>query len=96
LKEGACQDFKFQEQIAKLLRYETDKGKEDDLCSMEEYISRCPPEQKNIYYLIAPNRGKRTIDKALMIIIILIFDSFGIYFTYVKKKTIFLFILHIF
>lgn len=57
LKEGACQDYKFQEQIAKLLLYETDKGKDDDLCSLEEYISRCPPEQKNIYYLIAPNRG---------------------------------------
>ena len=57
LKEGAAQDFKFQESIAKLLMYETSKGKEDELSSFEEYISRCPPEQKNIYYLIAPNRG---------------------------------------
>lgn len=56
LKEGACQDYKFHDQIAKLLMFETNKGKEDDLSTLEEYISRCPPEQKNIYYLIAPNR----------------------------------------
>lgn len=56
LKEGACQDFKYQEQIAKLLMYETSKGEEDQLSTLEQYISRCSPEQKNIYYLVAPNR----------------------------------------
>ena len=56
LKEGACQDFKYQEQIAKLLMYETSKSKEGELSTLETYISRCPPEQKNIYYLMAPDR----------------------------------------
>ena len=26
------------------------------VCSLDDYISRCPPEQKHIYYLIAPSR----------------------------------------
>merc|ERR1711871_14690 len=56
LKEGACQDYKYQEQIAKLLMYETSKGEEDELSTFEQYISRLSPEQKNIYYLVAPNR----------------------------------------
>ena len=24
--------------------------------TLDEYISRCPPEQKTVYYLIAPDR----------------------------------------
>lgn len=56
LKEGACSDFKYQESIAKLLMFETSKSNEDELSTLEQYISRCSPEQKNIYFVVAPNR----------------------------------------
>merc|ERR1711871_1195702 len=56
LKEGGCSDYKYQESIAKLLMYETSKNSADDLSTLEQYISRLSPEQKNIYYLVAPNR----------------------------------------
>lgn len=56
LKEGVCHDFKFMDQISKLLMFETSTGKSGDLTSFDDYISRCTPEQKNIYYLVAPTR----------------------------------------
>lgn len=49
-------DAQYQEQLAKLLKFETSVGVEGDLITLDEYISRCPPEQKTIYYLIAPDR----------------------------------------
>jgi TNF receptor-associated protein 1 len=49
-------DAQYQEQLAKLLKFETSVGTEGDLITLDEYISRCPPEQKTIYYLIAPDR----------------------------------------
>lgn len=56
LKEGVCQDYTHQGEIAKLLYFETNKGKKEELSSLDEYVSRCTPEQKEIYYLCAPNR----------------------------------------
>jgi HSP90 family molecular chaperone len=56
LKEGICQDFDFQEPLAKLLYFETSKGMRGDISSLDEYISRCTPEQNDIYYLHAPTR----------------------------------------
>ena len=56
LKEGICHDYKFQDQIAKLLMFESSASAEGELCTLDEYISRCTPEEKNIYYLVAPNR----------------------------------------
>ncbi|CAN0040375.1 unnamed protein product [Scytosiphon promiscuus] len=56
LKEGVCQDFTHQGEIAKLLYFESNKGAAEELCSLDEYVSRCTPEQKEIYYLCAPNR----------------------------------------
>lgn len=56
LKEGICQDYEFQEPLSKLLYYETSKTMNGELSSLEEYISRCTPEQKEIYYLCAPSR----------------------------------------
>jgi HSP90 family molecular chaperone len=56
LKEGVCQDFTFQQQIAKLLRFESSALKDGELTSFDEYVSRCKPEQKKVYYLVAPNR----------------------------------------
>jgi TNF receptor-associated protein 1 len=54
LKEGVCQDFEFQGAISKLLYFETNKS--GNLKSLDEYISSMRPEQKAIYYLVAPTR----------------------------------------
>jgi len=56
LKEGICTEQNYQEQLAKLLMYETSTGMEGEVVTLDQYISRCPPEQKNIYYLVAPDR----------------------------------------
>jgi len=56
IKEGICQDYEFQDQLSKLLYYETSKTPAGELSSLDEYVSRCTPEQKEIYYLCAPNR----------------------------------------
>lgn len=56
LKEGMCQDYEFQEPLSKLLYFETSKSMNGAISSFEEYVSRCKPEQKEIYYLSAPNR----------------------------------------
>jgi len=56
LKEGAANDWQHREALAKLLRTEssfTEKGKST---SLTDYVSRMPAEQKEIYYLVAPNR----------------------------------------
>ena len=56
LKEGLCQDFESQSALSKLLYFETNRGLDGEMTSLEEYVSRCPPEQKDIYYLFAPSR----------------------------------------
>ncbi len=56
LKEGVCQDFAFQSQLSKLLYFESSKTESGELTSLDEYVGRCTPEQKSIYYLCAPNR----------------------------------------
>jgi len=56
LKEGVCHDYKFMDQIAKLLYFESSALDAGMLSSLDEYVSRCPPEQKEIYYLVAPSR----------------------------------------
>jgi HSP90 family molecular chaperone len=48
-------DFKFTDQIAKLLRFDS-STKPDELVSLDDYVSRCDVEQKEIYYLVAPSR----------------------------------------
>ena len=57
LKEGICADFQYQQQLAKLLRFESSTLKEGELTTFDEYISRCRPEQKKVYYLMAPDRN---------------------------------------
>ena len=56
LKEGICQDFKYQEQLAKILLFESSTLDEGKLTTFDEYIAMCSPEQKEIFYLVAPNR----------------------------------------
>lgn len=41
--------------LSKLLLFES-SAVENDVISLDDYIARCTPEQKHIYYLVAPNR----------------------------------------
>jgi TNF receptor-associated protein 1 len=57
IKEGAALDFTHKDQLTKLLRFEssrTDKGK---TTSLADYVSRMSADQKEIYYLVGPNRA---------------------------------------
>jgi len=56
LKEGVCQDYAFMEQLSKLLLFESSKRDSGEVISFDDYISNMKPEQKHIYYLVAPNR----------------------------------------
>ncbi|GAX24447.1 TNF receptor-associated protein 1 [Fistulifera solaris] len=56
LKEGICQDYEFQQPLAKLMYFETSRNTGKDLISLDEYISRMQPEQKDIYYIVSPTR----------------------------------------
>jgi len=56
LKEGVCSDFTHKADIAQLLRFDTSLG-ENKECSLDDYVSRMPIDQKNIYYLSVPNRS---------------------------------------
>ncbi len=42
--------------LAKLLYFESSKDEPGKLCSLDDYVGRLEPEQKEIYYLMAPNR----------------------------------------
>ena len=56
LKEGPAEDHANRERIAKLLRFsstQADKAEQD--VSLEDYIARMKPEQKEIYFVIADN-----------------------------------------
>jgi TNF receptor-associated protein 1 len=57
LKEGAVSDATYAPDIAKLLRFESSALPAGTLTSFDEYVSRMPPGQKDIYYLVAPHRG---------------------------------------
>lgn len=39
-RQGVCQDHTHQGEIAKLLYFESNKGAKDELCSLDEYVSR--------------------------------------------------------
>ena len=58
LKEGICapSELEFQGALSKLIYFETNKTMNGEITSLEEYLSRCTPEQKEIYYLCAPSR----------------------------------------
>ena len=56
LKEGAAQQTGEKEQIVKLLRMESSRLPANTITSFDEYISRMPEGQKEIYYLVTPKR----------------------------------------
>ena len=56
LKEGLISDYSQREAIAKLLRFESSTLDAGQVTSLAEYVKRMPSEQKELYYLLAPNR----------------------------------------
>lgn len=57
LKEGAAMDFTHKEQLVKLLRFESSLTEKGKTTSLADYVSRMGSEQKEIYYLVGPNRA---------------------------------------
>jgi TNF receptor-associated protein 1 len=56
LKEGAALDFAHKDQLVKLLRFESSLTEKGKTTSLADYVSRVGADQKEIYYLIGPNR----------------------------------------
>ncbi|MCK5942977.1 MAG: molecular chaperone HtpG [Planctomycetes bacterium] len=53
LKEGVYHEHDARERLAKLLRFHTTHGDDDQLTSFADYVSRMGAEQKAIYYVAA-------------------------------------------
>jgi molecular chaperone HtpG len=54
MKEGPVEDYANRDAILKLLRFASTKsGTSEENVSLEDYVSRMNPKQKNIYYLTA-------------------------------------------
>jgi molecular chaperone HtpG len=56
LKEGAALDFTHKEALTKLLRFESSLTEKGKTTSLSDYVTRMGAEQKEIYYLVGPNR----------------------------------------
>jgi molecular chaperone HtpG len=56
LKEGAALDETYQKDLMKLLRYESSLTARGELTSFADYVSRLKDGQKEIYFLVGPNR----------------------------------------
>ncbi|MEO5959332.1 MAG: molecular chaperone HtpG, partial [Opitutaceae bacterium] len=57
LKEGAALDLTHKDQLVKLLRFESSLTEKGKTTSLADYVSRLGSEQKEIYYLLGPNRA---------------------------------------
>ncbi|MEO5667860.1 MAG: molecular chaperone HtpG [Bdellovibrionota bacterium] len=57
LKEGAAIDYTHKDQIVKLLRFESSLTEKGKTTSLVDYVSRMGADQKEIYYLVGPNRA---------------------------------------
>jgi TNF receptor-associated protein 1 len=56
-KEGISSDLLYKDEIAKILIFETSNTQPDERITLTDYVNRMPEDQKDIYYLIAPNRA---------------------------------------
>jgi TNF receptor-associated protein 1 len=56
LKEGVATDFGHREPLGRLLRFASSTTAKGQLASLADYVKRMPAEQKEIFYLLAPNR----------------------------------------
>src|SRR5476651_2253093 len=57
LKEGAAIDYTHKEQITKLLRFESSLTEKGKTTSLTDYVTRMGADQKEIFYLVGPNRA---------------------------------------
>jgi molecular chaperone HtpG len=57
IKEGAALDHTHKEQLTKLLRFESSLTEKGKTTSLADYVTRMGTEQKEIYYLVGPNRA---------------------------------------
>jgi molecular chaperone HtpG len=57
LKEGAAMDYTHKDQLTKLLRFESSLTEKGKTTSLADYVTRLGSEQKEIYYLVGPNRA---------------------------------------
>ncbi|MGH7959595.1 MAG: heat shock protein Hsp90 family protein, partial [Opitutaceae bacterium] len=57
IKEGAALDYTHQDLLTKLLRYESSRTEKGKSTSLADYVSRMSADQKEIYYLMGPNRA---------------------------------------
>ena len=57
LKEGAAMDPTHKEQLVKLLRFESSLTEPGKTTSLADYVTRLGADQKEIYYLVGPNRA---------------------------------------
>jgi molecular chaperone HtpG len=57
LKEGAATDFTHRAALAKLLRAESSVLGKGELTGLTDYVSRMKEGQKEVYYLVGPNRA---------------------------------------
>ena len=57
IKEGAALDFTHKDQLMKLLRFESSLTEKGKTTSLADYVTRMGSEQKEIYYLVGPNRA---------------------------------------
>ena len=56
IKEGVATDFTHREALGKLLRFESSALPKGESTSLAEYVKRMQTDQKEIYYLLSPNR----------------------------------------
>jgi TNF receptor-associated protein 1 len=56
LKEGAALDFSHKDALTKLLRFESSLTEKGKTTTLADYVSRLGADQKEIYYLVGPNR----------------------------------------
>jgi molecular chaperone HtpG len=57
LKEGAAIDYTHKDQIVKLLRFESSLTEKGKTTTFTDYVSRMGTDQKEIYYMVGPNRA---------------------------------------
>jgi molecular chaperone HtpG len=57
LKEGIHYDFSRKEEIASLLLVESTETKPGEYTTLEAYVDRMKPDQKDIYYMVGQNRA---------------------------------------
>jgi molecular chaperone HtpG len=56
LKEGILGEWEHTTALGRLLRFDSSSTEKDGKTSLADYVKRMPSDQKEIYYLLAPNR----------------------------------------